>query len=37
MVPVAVSVPADVEVAPKMRFDNWAFGEFEGAPRTSVR
>ena len=33
MVPVAVSVPANVDASPKMSFDNWAFGRFVGHPR----
>ena len=34
MVPVAVSVPADVdEFDARMTFDNWAFGTIEGRPQ----
>ena len=33
MVPVAVSVPNSADLSILMRFDNWAFGAFEGKPR----
>ncbi len=33
MVPVAVSVPANLNVVVKMVFENWAFGKFEGVER----
>lgn len=34
MVPVAVSVPADVQKPEvTMTFENWAFGTLEGKPR----
>ena len=33
MVPVAVSVPENVEIDVKMTTDNWAFGDVVGLPR----
>jgi hypothetical protein len=33
MVPVAVSVPYNADIAVRMDFDNWAFGDFVGVPR----
>lgn len=33
MVPVAVSVPYDVDFKISMSLDNWAFGEIAGKPR----
>lgn len=34
--PVAVSVPQDSNVIIEMLFDNWAFGEGKGVPRTDA-
>jgi len=33
-VPVAVSVPANIDVEVNMVEQNWAFGEIAGAPRS---
>jgi len=33
MVPVAVSVPNEIDISIKMTLDNWAFGSIEGTPR----
>lgn len=33
MVPVAVSVPNEIDINIKMTLDNWAFGNIEGSPR----
>ena len=32
MVPVAVSVPSNVEITIEMQHDSWAFGKITGAP-----
>ena len=33
MIPVAVSVPADIEVDISMKIDKWAFGKIVGKAR----
>ncbi len=33
MVPVAVSVPDNLNIAIKMETTNWAFGKIKGMPR----
>ena len=33
MVPVAVSVPTNIDFDVRMTLDNWAFGKIRGAPR----
>ena len=33
MIPVAVSVPANVEIEVSMQVDKWAFGKIVGKPK----
>ena len=36
MIPVAVSVPQDVEIKIEMKTENWAFGGITGKPVETI-